>query len=284
MKRRILNGLLIVLTLTLACDRTAPPATRQASPRVASLVPAVTHSLLELGHADALVAVSNYDTGDRVAGLPRAGDLLNVDWEALAAAGPTLMVVQIAPDKVPPGLRERADALGVELLNVRLNTLPDIRQTLDALQARVAPGEASWAERFDERLEATRSRVAGREAVATLLALGPDATFVAGPGSYLDELLSIAGGANVLPADAPPYPTLDRERLSSLRPTTVVMILPAASPTTLSDAERFKATLPPTWPAGRGDVTTIDDPYALVPGWGVLDLADRLADALHPVP
>ena len=71
--------------------------------RVASLVPAVTNMLLELDQGHMLVAVSNYDTDPRVQDLPRAGDLLTMDWEQIAAAHPTHIVVQIT--ETEPGVR-----------------------------------------------------------------------------------------------------------------------------------------------------------------------------------
>ena len=285
------DGLLVLAALTLillaGCGRDAPvaPPTTRPTVRVASLVPAVTDLLLGVGRRDALVAVSNYDADPRVDGLPRVGDLLSVDWEQLAAAGPTLMVVQINPDKLPPGLKERAADLGIELVNVRLNTLADIAETLRTLEAKIEPldGYADpWDVRFTKRLDAVRARVAGLAKVPTLLALNADATFVAGRRGYLDELLTLAGGENVLPPESPPYPTLDRERLLTLRPAKVVMLLPAASAATLAAADRLARALPPQWPATAGDVTRVTDAYALVPGWGVLDLADKLAAALHP--
>ena len=279
---RLLAALTLVLLAGCGRDAPTPVATTRPGVRVASLVPAVTNLLLGVGERDALAAVSNYDIDPRVADLPRVGDLLSVDWEQIAAARPTLIVVQINPDKLPPELGRRAAELGVELVNVRLNTLDDIGQTLATLQAKIDPGGESWRERFDARLDAVRARVAGLPKVSTLLALKPDATFVAGPGGYLDDLLALAGGANALPPDSPPYPTLDRERLLSLRPAKVFMILSDSNEGTFDQAERFARDLPPQWPARRGDVSWTGDPYALVPGWGVLDLADEIAGAIHP--
>ena len=271
------------MLLVAGCGRDAPPApTTRTTARVASLVPAVTNLLLGVGRGDVLVAVSNYDTDPRVGELPRVGDLLSVDWEQLAAARPTLMVVQINPDKLPPGLKERAADLGIELVNVRLNTLADIGDALATLREKIEPGGESWRQRFDARLDAVRARVADLPKVPALLALSPDATFVAGRGGYLDDLLGVAGGENALPPDSPPYPTLDRERLLPLRPRKVVMILPAASEATRAQARQFAANPPSQWPATPADVTLITDAYALVPGWGVLDLADAMSDALHP--
>ena len=276
----------LALLFFAGCGRPTPtPAAPPTTVRVASLVPAVTDLLLGVGRGDALVAVSNYDTDPRVTGLPRVGDLLSVDWEQLAGVRPTLMVVQINPDKLPPGLAEKAAGYGIELINVRLNTLGDIRQTLATLQAKLDDGGASWAGRFDARLDAVRARVAGRPPIPTLLALSADATFVAGRGGYLDELLTLAGGENVLPADLPPYPTLDRERLLALRPRKVVMILSNADGRLAKqDVNALAAGLPAAWGTDADDLLVTGDPYALVPGWSVLDLADLMAAALHPPP
>lgn len=269
-------------------DQAAVPAT-QPSPRsevrVASLVPAVTNMLLELGQRDLLVAVSNYDTDERVAGLPRVGDLLTMDWEQLAAARPTHMVVQMSREKTPPGAIERADRLGIELVHVKIERLNDIGATIQQLGQTLMPsagGRATgatgsqWRTRFEAAL-ADAAALAPEEKLAVLVALAPDLSFVAGRNNYLDDLLSLAGAQNVIPADMPPWPNLDRELLASLRPRRVVLIVPSATEAQLAEARRAVESLAKQWGLTWEDVTVISDPYAMVPGWSVIEVLKRMA-------
>src|SRR5262245_48795440 len=82
------------------CDRSPAHAPTSAPARVtvASLVPAATDLILNMGSADQLVAVSNYDISrPGTEGLPRVGDYLNNDWEKLAEIRPHIMITQYDP-------------------------------------------------------------------------------------------------------------------------------------------------------------------------------------------
>jgi ABC-type Fe3+-hydroxamate transport system substrate-binding protein len=60
--------------------------------------------LLGMGAGEHLVAVSNYEAAPEVKDLPRVGDYQTTDWETLARVRPDVMIIQIAPDRLPPGL------------------------------------------------------------------------------------------------------------------------------------------------------------------------------------
>src|SRR5262249_36654038 len=123
----VVIGCLLVIgawSLVIGCDHPASPqpATAPGKVTVASLVPAATDVIVNIGAADHLVAISNWDPKtpdlDR---LPRVGDYRTVDWEKLAEVKPALMIVQFAPGKMPAGLEDKAKASGIKLLNVHLN-------------------------------------------------------------------------------------------------------------------------------------------------------------------
>ena len=129
----------------IACDRRTPVATTaQHGPRVASLVPAATDMLLGMGAGEHLVAVSNYETSARVAKLPRVGDYQTTDWETLARLRPDAMIIQIAPDRLPPGLKQRADELHIALVNVKIDRLQDVFATMECSPAPDAPFPPAW--------------------------------------------------------------------------------------------------------------------------------------------
>src|SRR4051794_27660677 len=101
---------------TVSCDRSKAGASGAATTthgrRVASLVPAATDMLVGLGARDHLVAVSNFESLAELKGLPRVGDYQTTDWEALARLRPDVMVIQIAPERVPAGLKRRGGGGG----------------------------------------------------------------------------------------------------------------------------------------------------------------------------
>ena len=275
----------LLATLAAACSRPAPPpATGPTGKTVASLVPAATDLLIGMGAADRIVAVSTFDTDPAVAGLPRVGDYQTVDWEQLAALRPAVMVVQYGADRVPPGLMSRAAGLGILVVNVKFERLEDVFQQVGRLgeAADLKVGALRYADRLRAQLDAVRARVAGRAAVSTLLTLDAKAKLSAGPGTYLDDVLTVAGGRNVLGESRAGYPQIDRETLLALRPAAVVQLMPAAPPQSLAEASKTWSQLP-TLPAVRdGRIYPMTDPWVLLPGAHVGDLAEQMAAALHP--
>jgi iron complex transport system substrate-binding protein len=261
---------------------TAPSAAVIA---VASLSPAATDLILGMGAADHLVGISNFDI-DRpgMPRLPRVGDYQNTDWERLADLHPSLIIVQIDPARIPAGFRDRAAALGAGLLDIQIENLPDIETALDELGTALNETSKSTAakNRLIARLDSVQKRVSAEPAVSTLISLDERGTSAAGPGTFLDEILTIAGGKNVLAYTAAHWPSIDKERLISLSPQAVIELLPAASTQTLAQAADFWATLPEIPAVANHRTYHITDPWALTPGIEVADLAEHLAKLLHP--
>ena len=286
--RRPGRAIVIVLVLAAAfsCDRGTPtaPATRPSVPTIASTVPAATDLIIGMGARDQLVAVSSYDRGrPEASSLPAVGDYQSVDWELLATLRPTVLVTFSSPDREPAGFRDRAVGLDIRLLNVQLNRLADLDPALDQLGAAlVRPDLATAAKRtLHERLDAVTRGVAGQPPVSTLIVYGPDGTSIAGPGTYLDDLLQKAGGTNAAAPLGKPWPTVDRETLLSLHPDVVLQLLPDAKPQELARAAATWKQLPTVAP---GRVYPITDPYAEQPGWHLPEVAERFARCLHPNP
>jgi len=265
---------------------TAPSTAPASAPAtVASLAPAATDLIIGMGAADHLVAVSNFDF-DRpgLPRLPRVGDYQNTDWERLGDLRPSFIIVQMATDRVPAGFRDRATAIGATIIDIQIEDLADIGKTLDQLGAAInEKGKATDARnRLQARLGAVRKRVASQAPVSTLLALDERGSSSAGPGTFLDEILTIAGGKNVLAATSAHWPSIDKERLMALSPDAVVELLPGASPQALAQATGFWATMPEIPAVANRRIYQITDPWELTPGIEVADLAEHFAAVLHP--
>jgi iron complex transport system substrate-binding protein len=278
-----------MVTASVGCDsRTAAGAAqvkrRDAGMKVASLVPAATDLIVGMGAADHLVAVSNYDAaeiGSRV--LPRVGDYQTTDWETLARLKPDLMLIQMDVARLPPGFAAKADRLGIAFVNVRLNTLTEVlagSRVLGKAIGEPAKGEA-LAMQLTERIEGIQARYAGSAPVNALLALDAAGESFVGEGTFLDDLLHVAGGRNAAAALGGAWPSADRETLLRLRPEAVIMLKPRAATGTPAEAKQFWAGLPGV-PAGQtGRVSVIGESWALLPGAHVAEEAEAIAQALH---
>jgi iron complex transport system substrate-binding protein len=260
------------------------PSTQRAL-TVASLAPAATDLIIGMGAGAHLVAVSNFDF-DRPGQpkLPHVGDYQNTDWERLGDLRPSFIIVQMEADRVPAGFRDRAVGIGATIIDIQIENLADIGKTIDQLGVALnETGKATDARnRLMSRLEAVRKRVAAEAPVATFLTIDERGNASAGPGTFLDEILTIAGGRNVLAGTSTHWPAIDKERLISLSPEAVVELMPGASPQVLAQANDFWATLPQIPAVAHGRTYQITDQWALTPGIEVADLAEHLAALLHP--
>ena len=165
--------------------------------RIVSLVPSATETLLRLGAVGRLVGRTDYDTAQSLAHLPSVGGGLHPNSEAIVALEPELVIRFVGDsDMATPRLLDR---MGIRHLAIRPNGIQDIRDVIGqmgAIAGRRATADSLLA-RMDSVLGEIRNRIRDRPAVRVCYLLGGTPLWVAGPGSFIGELLEVAGGENV---------------------------------------------------------------------------------------
>jgi iron complex transport system substrate-binding protein len=238
-----------------------------------------------MGAGEHLVAVSTFDVErEGTRGLPKVGDYQNFDWEQLSVLKPNIMIVFIAPDRMSAGLKQRASDLNIELMNIKVDRLEQVYQELHRLgNALGEPAKAAAADtRLRDQLDAVQKRVAGKPRVRTLIVREVSAEGAVGRDSFIDDVLQIAGGENVLPASLGPWPTIDRETMMSLKPEAVLHLLPLASPQALREAQDLWKQFPDLPAVKKGRVYLLTEWHVQQPGYQLGKLAEIFADTLHP--
>lgn len=197
-----------------------PPAPARPA-RVVSLAPSITDTVIALGEAGRLVGVTRYDTAPEVKALPRVGGFLDPSPEAVLALRPDL-VLWLADGGALPPVRRIAE-LGVPVLALPVVGVPDVLRAARRVGAALGNPEAG--ERLAASMETAVRRAEERASTLprrrVLLVIGRDPLVVAGPGSYPDALLRIAGGENVVRGDRP-WPIYSLERAVADDPDLVV--------------------------------------------------------------
>ena len=234
--------------------------------RVVSLVPSVTETILALGGADALVARTDFDPQPNLQSLPTVGGGLGPDLETLAAVEPDL-VVRFGGDSDVATVR-RLDDLGIPHVAVRPDRLEDVWTIVEhvgTLLGRTSQAD-SLATQLRLGIDAVRTAVAGKAPVRAAYLMGGSPPWTAGAGTYIDELIGLAGGTNVFADVEGLFGALSPE-LVATRPIDVVL---------LSDG----ATVDPRLLEGR----TVRSLSGLVelPGPRIVEAAREVARALHP--
>lgn len=186
--------------------------------RIVSLVPSATGILLGLGMEERLVARTDFDRHDRLSGLPSVGGGLNPSLERLLEVRPDLVIRFEGPtDRATPGA---LDDLGIAHLAVRPDTIGDIRRIIGLLATVVGePDRGSALEtELMGTLDAVRESVADQASPRVAFLLGGDPPWVAAAGTFLDELLQIAGAENVFGDAGPLYAPVSVEEVLRREP------------------------------------------------------------------
>jgi ABC-type Fe3+-hydroxamate transport system substrate-binding protein len=267
------------------CGNAPTPAPTAKSPRIASLVPAATDLIVEMGAADHLVAVSNWDASrDPIKNLPHVGDYQTIDWEKLAAARPQIMIIFMSGERMPAGIQQHADQLNIRLVNVKTERIADIFSTIDALGAMLEePQKASALKQsIQTKLDAVAARVKDQPKVRTMVARDEDGFALIAGDTFVNDLLEIAGGENVAGSFPVRYPNIDRERVLELSPAAVIQLMPDAPPQVVERARQLWRSTPQIPAVRDGRLYIYTDWYVLQPGSHIGELAEKLADSLHP--
>jgi iron complex transport system substrate-binding protein len=202
-------------------------AGRAVPARIVSTSPSITETLFALGLGDRVVGVSTYCRFPaEVARLPKIGTFLKPDAELIAGLRPDLVVVH----EVSTGIDRKLASLRIPYVIVERGTLASVFSSIRqiAAAAGVAPrGDALVAD-LERRLNAIRRSGASASPVRVLFIIGRRPGMLAdlvavGPGSYINDLIEIAGGTNVLAIPGQPeYPRISMETLLRLDPDVIV--------------------------------------------------------------
>jgi iron complex transport system substrate-binding protein len=249
--------------------------------RVVALVPSLAEIVVALGGSEHLVARTDYDTHPAIVGLPSIGGGLDPSVEALVGLG--VEVVLMAGGRDTPALGEQLQALGIQAIPFSTETVADIHassQRLGALLGLQAEAD-SLSQAIQAGLGAVRQSVEGRPRVSAMYVVWSDPPMTAGPNTFIDDLIDIAGGRNAFGDIELPWPTVGFESIVDRAPD---VILWPQGEITVDNVDQLTQT--PGWrdvPAVQaGRVALVDANLFNRPGPGVVEAARTLANILHP--
>jgi iron complex transport system substrate-binding protein len=268
-------------------------ASADAAERIVSTSPSITETLFALGVGERVVAVSRYCRYPaEAAQLPRIGSFLEPDAELIVRLRPDLVVVH--PES--SGIRRKLATFPMSVITVdRGTTLAGVFSSIRTIAngAGVPERGKTLIRTLEERLAGVRTAVAGRTPRKVLLIVGRRAgtltdLVAVGPRSYLSDLVTIAGGVNVLgEARLPEYPRISMETVIRLAPDVIV---DAGDMGDTPDDRRSRQartealwTRQPLVAASTGRVHAVISDAFVVPGPRVVDVAETFARWFHGV-
>ncbi|MBM4353800.1 MAG: ABC transporter substrate-binding protein [Deltaproteobacteria bacterium] len=269
----------------------APPeAPAPDCTRIVSMAPSITETLFALGLGDAVVGVTRYCLHPpEAARRAIIGGFYDPNYEAIVGLSPT--VVMLLPEHSDHA--GRLAELGIPVHAVPQATVTQILASLEDIGRSCGIPErgGELAAALRGRLAAVESRTTGRPRPGVLISVGREMgggvlrdIFVAGRGTFYDELVGLAGGSNVYDGLTIQYPTLSTEGLLRLNPQVIIEIVPELQQRGLTAEVVIR-----DWDslaslnAVRGHrIHVLTEDWAVIPGPRFVLLLDRLARILHP--
>jgi iron complex transport system substrate-binding protein len=240
-------GALLLATIAGGCAGDSPPReqdgfievvddighmVRLSAParRVVSLIPGRTDVILALGAQDRLVARTHYDADQRIAHLPSLGDALTPSVEWLAVREPDLVIAW--PDRQSRSVVTRLEDLGIPVYASNVESIEGARKSIVDIGALLGlrPRADSLVGRLDAVLDSIRTLTVAAPRPTVLYLIGLDPPQAAGPGTFIDEMIDIAGGVNALSDATALWPSVSVEDVLARQPHIIIVSTATAAP------------------------------------------------------
>jgi iron complex transport system substrate-binding protein len=255
--------------------------------RIICSSPSVTEIVFALGFGRRVVGVSDFSTYPPEAkAKTKIGGLINPNREKIVALHPDLLILQGQNDS----LVRISDELGIRFLSIEIDSLEDIWRAIYLIGK-----ELNGAEKADDlvaqiqndlRKVQDRIRFLPRRKVFLTLGHTPgDLTglMTTGPGTFIHELLTMAGGDNIFKDATGRFPQISKESLAKRQPEVIIEAIPGGV------GEEKQRLLSKDWsqlpmlPAVRsGRIHFLTEDYLLIPGVRIAQTVHRFAQILHP--
>jgi iron complex transport system substrate-binding protein len=249
--------------------------------RIISLAPNLTEMLFALGLDAQIVGVTSYcDYPPPAQSKVKVGDTLQPDLERLIALSPDLVLVSTSSQL--ESLARRLGELSIPVYVTDPRTVREVASSLLAL-GELTDSTATantLAAEMERRIKAVEARVGGLARPRVLYALQTEPLITIGRRTFLNDLISLAGGESVSASETADYPQFSRETVIARAPEVIVaQRLHGNSAVSEESLRRIFAETPA---ARSGRIALVDPDLVNRPGPRITDGLEEMARALHP--
>jgi len=248
--------------------------------RIISMAPNVTEMLFAIGLSSKIVGVTTYcDYPDAAKDKSKIGGYSDPNMEAILSLKPDLIVT--APDGYSKERVEKLDEIGIPVFVVNPKKVDDVLETMLTLGKITGKNEAAKqvVGQLSMRVEAVREKVSPippEERLKVFYEIGRDPLFTVGPGTFLDNLITEAGGINIAADAGSAWAQYSVEAVIAKKPDIIITALHTAS---AADSESSKSiwrkykTIPAVQ---NGRIYELDPNILLRPGPRIVDGMEEL--------
>jgi iron complex transport system substrate-binding protein len=251
----------------------------QAATRIVSLAPANTEIAYAIGAGDKMVAGTSYDDyPEEAKALPKIGDFANPNIEKIASYSPDLV---LAAGGIQDKLRSKLEALGMKVYVVDPKTYDGTIATIENV-GKLAGTEAAAtavAGKMTAAEKQVQAKVSGLTPASTFLEIYSKPLMTAGSGTFIDDMITIAGGENIGAQAGAGFPNFSTEVLVKDDPQ--VYIADSGSMSAPGDI-KTRAGFADLTAVKDGHVYVIEDSIIARPGPRLAEGLVKLAGMIHP--
>lgn len=254
--------------------------------RIVSLSPNLTQVIYALGYMDQVVGVTIFDEyPPQVIDLPKVGGWINPNYEAILALKPDLVVLMKDQDI---SFGDKLRTLGLKTFIAKSNdSIKDIIQAISDLGEIL--GESEEAKKLTLSIQSDLNEIeqktknTKKKSVMIVVGRNPgtlEDIYVIGRNNYMDELITLAGGENVVENERNAL-KITKEAIFSYNPDVIIEINHQqidreaeilAIWNTLKQVEAVK----------NNQVHILSSKVLLHPSQRIVDGAQTLTEILHP--
>ena len=256
--------------------------------RIISTSPSITEIVFALGLQDRIVAVTDFCTyPEEACHLPSVGGVLNPDIETIVSLTPDLIIHQSDSAKMEKNIK----SLGIPTLSIKVRTISDIFESINRLGKELNCQETAkkLLLLLEGKINSYKQRLLGRSPKKVLLLLGDSSDpardlYAVGPGTFLNELLVLSGGINILKNSKAQYPKLSKEFIIEQSPEIIIEAGPNSNlPQKEIDYRVEQWNRFPTIQAVKDKrIHFISADYILIPGPRLVKILEKFAKVIHP--
>ena len=247
--------------------------------RVVSLAPANTEIAFALGAGAKLVAGTSYDDYPAAAkALPKIGDFASPSVEKIVSFTPDLV---LAAGGIQTGLRAKLEKLGIKVFVVDPTTLDGVYGDLASLGQLLGVSDKATVlvSAMKQRATVVEQKVAGLSKPTVFVEIYSKPLMTAAKATFIDNLVTLAGGSNVGDAAGTGYPAFSSEVLFKDNPDIYIATTGSmATPGQIAKRSGFSGLKA----VKDGRVYVIDDNLLVRPGPRLVDGLEQLAQMIHP--
>lgn len=198
-----------VQALQVVDDRGVTVAFARPPQRILTLLPSLTEIVCELGACDRLVGVDNYSNWPAAVGkLPHVGGLEDANIEVIVSLRPDVVLLSVSSRA-----GARLEALGLKVVALEPKTMADVQRVLGKVGQVVGTPDAPallW-KRIQHGVDSAARSLPPALRGTTVYFEVNSGPYAASEASFIGEMLTRIGAANVVPGSLGPFPKLNPE-------------------------------------------------------------------------